>query len=200
MKPFQYAIALTGSIATGKSSAVKILKELGLFFIDADKIAHKILDEQHSQIAKMFGLQYLIGERVNRKALGQHIFSNPQDKKRLERLLHPLIYIEIERVAKEKDKLKQPYIIDIPLFFETNRYPIETTIVVYTPKEKQLKRLMSRDGFSNIEAQNRINAQISIEEKILKATYIIDNSGDLKALQQECVRVRDKILTKAGDA
>ena len=191
---FKYAVALTGGIATGKSSATILLSLFGFRFIDADKIAHAILEQQHQKLIELFGEEVIKGGKVNRKAIGVVIFSNPEKKRSLEQLLHPLIYAEIERQSKVQDKFGKPYIIDIPLFFETNRYPITKSMVVYTPIEKQLERLIKRDGFSKEEALQRINAQMSIEEKKQKATYLIDNSGNLKALQDECDRVKESIL------
>ena len=192
---FEYAIALTGSIATGKSSVVNIFSNLNFSIIDADSVTHGILDEEYQKIVEYFGEEYVENRKVNRKALGKLIFSSPKDKKKLEGLLHPLIYQKIEREATIQDRLKKPYIIDIPLFFETNRYPIERNIVVYTPREKQLSRLMKRDNFSMREANQRINAQMDIEEKREKATYLIDNSGNLDSLYAKCVEVQMKILS-----
>ena len=191
---FKYAIALTGGIATGKSSSVKILSDLGFHCIDADKIAHEMLELHQDKIAILFGSAYIKEKKVDRKALGALIFSNPIEKQRLEGLLHPLIYAEIERLSIEEDKLNMPYIIDIPLFFETKRYPIKKSIVVYTPSKKQLSRLMQRDESSQAEAKQRIDAQISIEEKRKEAMYLIDNSEDMAHLQLECIRVKEQIL------
>ena len=191
---FEYAVALTGSIATGKSSVIKILSLYGFYFIDADKVAHQILDEQYQAIAEMFGADLIVNHKVDRKALGAIVFADPEKRKELETLLHPLIYDEIERQAIEQDKLKKPYIIDIPLFFEGGRYPIERSLVVYTTKEQQLKRLMQRDGYNTEDALKRIETQIDVDEKRKKATYVIDNTGDLEQLQQECERVKEQIL------
>jgi len=191
---FEYAIALTGGIATGKSSATIILSLYGFRFIDADKIAHQILDEQYLKIAEIFGRSLVKDCKVDRKALGTIVFSDPLKRKELEALLHPLIYDEIERQAIEQERFKKPYIIDIPLFFEGGRYPIERSLVVYTTKEQQLQRLMQRDGYHQKEALKRIESQMDIEEKQKRATYIIDNSGDLKQLQYECERVKEQIL------
>ena len=192
---FDYAVALTGGIATGKSSVASIFRDNGVAIIDADRVAHKVLDSEYKQIAKLFGDEYILENRVDRKRLGGRIFSNREDKERLERLLHPLIYNEIERLSIIEDKREEPYIVDIPLFFETNRYPIKKSIVVYTPKEIQLKRLMKRDGSTKEEALLRIESQMDIEIKKEKATYIIDNSQDFDALQHECDKIRLKILS-----
>ena len=191
---FKYAIVLTGGIATGKSSVAKIFKEFGFYIIDADKIAHNILDSSYLNIRELFGTKYIENQKVNRKELGRLIFSNSLAKQKLEELLHPLIYQEIERLSIEQDSYKKPYIIDIPLFFETNRYPIDKSIVVYTPSQTQLRRLIKRDSSTIKEAQQRINSQIDIEIKRFKATYLIDNSRDLKFLQDECDRVKKLIL------
>ena len=191
---FNYAIALTGGIATGKSSIAEKFIVDGVTVIDADKVAHTMLELHQDKVAQLFGAEYVKGGVVNRKALGSLIFSNPEEKLRLEALLHPLIFQEIERQSREEDKKRKPYLIDIPLFFETKRYPIEKSIVVYTPRDKQLERLMERDGSTKDEAQLRIDSQMNIEEKKQRSTYVIDNSYDLNHLQQEYDRVKKEIL------
>ncbi len=195
---FKYAIALTGSIATGKSSTVKLLEASGFHIIDADKIAHKILDEQHQTIAEKFGETLVHEGKVDRKALGAIVFSDNTKRKELEAVLHPLIYHEIERLSIEQDKLGKPYFIDIPLFFENKRYPIKKSLVVYTTEEEQLERLMEREGYTKEEALNRIQAQIPVEEKRKLATYVIDNSGTLTQLEKECERVKEEILNDSN--
>lgn len=194
---FDYAVVLTGSIATGKSSVASIFRDFGFTVIDADRVAHQVLDQEYKEIEKLFGSQYisLNKKSVNRKELGTLIFSDQEAKERLEALLHPLIYQEIEKRSLPSEEKKEPYIIDIPLFFESNRYPIKQSIVVYTPKEIQLQRLMQRDGSTQKEALLRINSQIDIEVKRKKATYLIDNSQDLSILQDECDKIRHKILS-----
>ncbi|CAA6809778.1 MAG: Dephospho-CoA kinase (EC [uncultured Sulfurovum sp.] len=192
---FKYAVVLTGGIATGKSTVAKIFKAYGFKIIDADKIAHDMLDLQYQEIIKLFGDEYVLDTKVIRKKLGTLIFGNKQEKLRLEALLHPLIFKEIERQALFLDKGKKPYLVDIPLFFETNRYPIKESVVVYVPKVLQLERLMKRDGSSKKEAKERIDAQMDIEKKKQKASYLIDNQGNLKNLQLLCAKVKDKIIT-----
>ncbi len=195
---FKYAIALTGGIASGKSSVTTLLSLFGFRFIDADKIAHEMLDINAQNIASSFGEQFVINGKVNRKALGVEIFASKEKRSKLEQLLHPLIFEEIKRQSIIQDEFKYPYIVDIPLFFETSRYPIEKSLVVYTPKQMQLSRLMNRDKLDEIQAIQRIESQMSIEEKRVKATYLIDNSKNLKWLQSECERVKEDILRDFG--
>jgi dephospho-CoA kinase len=191
---FDYAVALTGGIATGKSSATVILSLYGFRFIDADKIAHAMLDQQYQKIAELFGADYVVNEKVDRVKLGKLVFADTHKRKMLEALLHPLIYDEIVRLSEEQEKFKKPYIVDIPLFFENRRYPIKRSVVCYAPKSTQIERLMKRDGFTEEEALRRVESQMDIEEKRKLATYVIDNSKDLKQLQNECQRVKDEII------
>lgn len=191
---FKSAIALTGGIATGKSTACSLLKLHGFLTIDADKIAHKLLDIHSSTIASMFGKQYVQDGRVLRKELGKIIFANEEEKLKLEAFIHPLIAIEIEKEAEVFEKAGKPYFIDIPLFFEKMNYPISKCLVIYTPKDLQVQRLMSRDAISKEEAELKISNQMDIEEKKNRADFIIDNSSNLKSLQKEVERIIKEVL------
>ena len=190
---FTYAVALTGGIATGKSTAAKIFATLGFEMIDADKVGHEVLDAQSLKIAEMFGADIVSNGKVDRKALGAIVFASKTKRESLEALLHPLIYNEIEKRASILDAKKKVYLVDIPLFFEGSRYPIEKVLLVYTPQDLQLKRLMQRDASTEAEAKQRIESQLSIEEKVKKARYVIDNSATLTDLEKECKRVAQEI-------
>lgn len=193
---FEYAIALTGGIATGKSTVASLLTLNGLRIIDADTISHQILDESAQWVIDTFGSEYVTGSKVNRAKLGTLIFSNPEEKKKLEEYLHPKIKKEIELQSEKQDSFKFPYLIDIPLFFEKNSYDIKESVVVYTPADIQLERFMKRNGYSEEESLRRINSQMDIEQKKQKATWVIDNSQDLKHLQRECEAFVEKIKLK----
>lgn len=183
---FEYAIVLTGGIATGKSTVASLLGLNGLRIIDADTIAHRLLDENITWVRERFGEEFVKNSKVDRPALGKVIFADPEAKKELETFLHPKIRAAIEEESEKQDRLKYPYLIDIPLFFETSSYPIERSVVVYTPKTLQLERFMKRNGFSEEESLLRIESQMDIEEKKKRATWVIDNSSNLKHLQKEC--------------
>ncbi|MEA2049601.1 MAG: dephospho-CoA kinase [Campylobacterota bacterium] len=191
---FKYAIALTGGIATGKSTVASLFMLHGFLTIDADKIAHKLLDENYETIERLFGSKYIENKKVIRKELGNLIFNNFEEKKRLEEFIHPLIKEAIIKEAKVFEDQKKPYLIDIPLFFENKNYNIKKSIVVYTPKNIQIQRLINRDNSTKDEALSRINNQMDIEDKKILANYIIDNSQDLKHLQKEVERVKKELL------
>lgn len=183
---FKYAIALSGGIATGKSTVCSLLKLNGLRIIDADDISHQILDNSQTWVAENFGDEFVENGKVLRAKLGELIFKDPTKKRLLEEYLHPKIKEEILKQSIKQDSLGFAYIIDIPLFFETNNYDIKYSVVIYAPKELQLERLMKRNGYSKEEALRRINSQMDIEEKKARSTWVIDNSKDLAHLQKEC--------------
>ena len=196
---FECAIVLTGSIATGKSTVAAYFKRSGFVVIDADKIAHMILDKEHQHIETLFGKGLSQNQKVDRKALGSIVFNDKVKRQKLENFLHPLIFDEIKRLSSKEDILKKPYFVDIPLFFEKKRYPIARSLVVYTPKVLQLKRLMQREEYTEEEALLRINSQIDIEEKRNLASYLIDNSFDLSYLDDACKKVKNKIIKDFND-
>ena len=191
---FKNAIALTGGIATGKSTVASLFMLHGFLTIDADKIAHKILDNNTNTIANLFGKEYIKDEKVNRPKLGDLIFNNIEEKRKLEQFIHPLIKLQIIKEARVFEEQNKPYLIDIPLFFENKNYDIEKSIVVYTSKEIQLQRLTKRDNSTRQEAQSRISNQMDIEDKKKLSTFIIDNTLNLKNLQNEVERVKKLLI------
>ena len=193
---FKYAIALTGGIATGKSTVASLMALNGMRVIDADTISHEILDASSSWVKETFGDEYINGSKVNRTKLGSLVFSDESAKKVLEEFLHPKIRDEIEKRSEKQDSFKFPYLIDIPLFFENGAYNIEDSVVVYTPKDVQLERFMKRNKYSEEESLKRIASQMPIDKKRDRATWVIDNSKNLKHLQQEVEDFVDIIKTK----
>ncbi|MGK0255948.1 MAG: dephospho-CoA kinase [Arcobacteraceae bacterium] len=194
-KAFKYAVVLTGGIATGKSTVASLFMLHGFLTIDADKIAHKLLDIHDEKIAELFGNEYVENGKVLRKKLGILIFNNIEEKTKLENFIHPLIKEDIINEAKIFESQQKPYLIDIPLFFERQHYDIEKSVVVYVPKEIQVERLTKRDKSTKEEALVRINNQMDIEEKKSLATYVIDNTKDLKHLQNEVERIKKLLIS-----
>lgn len=182
---YEHAIVLTGGIATGKSTVSGILKTHGFEVIDADSIAKEILPLHVNEVEKIFGSRVVRDGVIDRKALGAIIFSDKQEREKLNAFLHPLIREEIYQRSQILEEKKKPYIIDIPLYFESEGYQCKVVVVVYAPIEVQRKRLMIRENFTKEEAQKRIDAQISIEEKRVMADFLINNSFDRKFLDEE---------------
>lgn len=177
---------ITGSIGTGKSTVCKRLSKMGVKVIDADLIAHKVLDENALQICEMFGKECLFDGKVDRKILGKIVFNDPKKRQILEEFIHPIIHKDLlNEWQKSKDK-NEDAILDIPLYFESkNRYEGFFIVVVYALKEQQIKRLKERNNLSMQEIQKRLDAQLPIEKKCKMADWVVDNSKDLKSLEEE---------------
>ena len=188
MQKFPNAYVITGSIASGKSTVVNLLKERGFSVIDADVIAHEQLEICKGEIVREFGEQILDeAGKIDRKKLGAIVFREPKKLKNLEQILHPKIKAEIFFKASQLERLGQVYFVDIPLFFEKKeRYAeFKNVAVIYTPKELLLSRLMSRNGLSLNEAKARVELQMDIEQKKKMAKFVIDNSNDRENLELE---------------
>lgn len=180
---FKYSCILTGGIATGKSTVCSILKKHGISIIDADTIAKEQLENSKKELKELFGESIFVGLVIDRKKLADIIFNSKEEREKLNKLIHPRVRIEMKRLAMEKEKLNIPYIVDIPLLFESGEYESDLNVVVYTSRKLQLKRLIQREGLSNEKAKKRVAAQIDIEKKRKKADWVIDNSSDLEHLR-----------------
>jgi dephospho-CoA kinase len=196
---FEYAIALTGGIATGKSTVASFLTMYGFKKIDADAISHTILDRFSLEVADIFGTEFLINDKIDRKKLGKLIFEDITKRKILEEFLHPKIKEEITNQSNKLDLLKNPYLIDIPLFFEKKSYDIKRALLIYVDNKIQLQRLIKRENYTKDEAILRIGSQMNINKKLdlikqMKYGFVIDNSKDLEHLQKECEEFKNNIL------
>ena len=188
MQKFPNAYVITGSIASGKSTAINLLKKRGFSVIDADMIAHEQLEICKCEIVEFFGEQILDETgKIDRKKLGAIVFNDPKKLKILEQILHPKIKEEILFRATKLECLEQVYFVDIPLFFEKeDRYAeFKNVAVIYAPQELLLSRLMNRNGLNLEDAKVRVELQMDIEQKRKKANFIIDNSGDKENLEKE---------------
>ncbi|XP_072996099.1 dephospho-CoA kinase [Typha latifolia] len=178
-------VGLTGGIASGKSTVSNLFRSNGLPIVDADLVARDVVRKGSGgwkKVVKAFGDDILLenGE-IDRAHLGQIVFSDPEKRQLLNRLLAPYISSGIFwEILKLWIKGSKVIILDIPLLFEAkmDRWTAPI-IVVWVDPETQLQRLMARDGISEEQATNRINAQTSLDWKRSKADIVIDNSGTM---------------------
>ncbi|MFA9558708.1 dephospho-CoA kinase [Evansella sp. AB-rgal1] len=191
-------IGLTGGIASGKSTVSRLLLQRGYPIVDADVIAREVVlpgQDTYHAIIKEFGSSILHEDQtINRKKLGSIIFGNEIKRQKLNEIIHPAIRQAMKTKASEFEKKGHAIVImDIPLLLESKlTYMVEKILLVYVRKELQLVRLMDRDNFSKEEALQRIESQMSIEEKRKYADYIIDNQGSI----EETERQLDEITVK----
>lgn len=186
-------IGLTGSIGAGKSTVSEILREMGAAVIDADAISRDITMNDEvllKEIRSTFGDKVFCGDgKLDRTKLASLVFSNKDEREKLEGLLHPRI---ISRMLEaERDNANEEFVIfDVPLLFETGLSgKMDAIWVVDASEEIRIGRLAERSGMSREDAENRIKAQYSDEEKRRRADIIIENNGSRIELKRrvECL-------------
>ncbi len=182
-------IGLTGGIATGKSTVKKLILSRGVSVIDADEISHKITAINaigYKSVVSHFGNIVLNSDMsLNRKKLGEIVFNNVDQRLQLEKILHPLIQLEVSKLKQSfEQKMEKVTFYDIPLLFEASKQAeFDAVVVVWCDANIQKKRLMLRNGLTESEALYRIQAQWPLTEKVKLASYCLDNSTDEEALQ-----------------
>ncbi|MFW6035863.1 MAG: dephospho-CoA kinase [Halothermotrichaceae bacterium] len=185
-------IGLTGGIASGKTTVSNLLKKLGAVIIDADKIAHQVLETKtaREKVISYFGSAIIDNNQINRKKLGKIVFNNSEEKKKLEEITHPMIIDIIKMKIKQYSKKNDIIVVDAPLLLETNLDKIVDSVwVVYVNKKTQLKRLMNRDNINLYKAKKRINSQMPLAKKRKLADIVIDNNGSKKELEQKVKKI-----------
>ena len=197
-------VGLTGGISSGKSTVSSYLKQLKIPVIDADEVARKVVEPNSQgakEIKKAFGSDVFEEDgSLNRQKLGELVFSNVENRQKLDELLQPLIKIMIlEEIKEYRQKGEKMIVLDLPLLFEKQYEELcEEIIVVYIPREVQLERLMRRNQYTKQEALSRIDSQLSIEEKRKRATVLFDNQGTIQQLyhqvEQWLVETKNDIL------
>ncbi|MEI6805271.1 MAG: dephospho-CoA kinase [Myxococcaceae bacterium] len=191
-------IGLTGGIASGKSSVAAWFSKQGVPVLDADQMAREVLKPE--SVRDLFGPEFLEQGQINRKKLGELVFSDPMKRAELEALTHPLIAKKLqEELTKLEKRGCESAIYEAALIFEKNiQSSFDATILVMASESVQLDRLLKRDNMTRNEALVRIRAQMPPAEKIKLATYVIDNSGDLESLKEQIILARVAVNRAIG--
>lgn len=184
-------VGLTGGIACGKTVVRRRLEERGIPTLDADAVVHRLLGsgtEVTRQIAERFGESVIAPDgSVDRKALGAIVFADEEARKKLNAIVHPGVFREIERFFDERERASDPVaVVDAALMIETGSYRrYDRLVVVHCRPELQLERLMAREGLSREDAERRIRSQMPMEQKLAFADFLVDTSGSTeKTLEQ----------------
>ena len=185
-------IGITGGVATGKTTVARILSSLlGAETIDADEIVHELLipgEKVWKKVVQYFGEDILEpNSHVNRKKLGQYIFSDTSKRKKLESIIHPAVKKIIKDKLKQLRKSNKKWIVmDIPLLFEAEmEHMIDKIIVVVRNENAQLETLQKEKSLSLREARERIESQLPLSEKVKRAHFVVDNNGTLQDTEKQ---------------
>jgi len=182
-------IGLTGSIGSGKSTVSQFLAELGAVIIDADKIGHEAYKpdtEAWREVVAAFGRQILTpGGDIDRKKLGEIVFSNAEALARLNQIMHPRMYDMVKAQLEEYQRQEADVVVlEAPLLIEAGWASLVDEVWVTVASESTvLRRLKEQFGLSRQEALARIRSQLSSEERVKHADVVIDNDGNLDELR-----------------
>ncbi len=183
-----FRVALTGGIASGKSMVAAELAARGAIIIDADVLAREVVEPGSPALAAIidhFGEQVVTEGRLDRPRLAQLVFADPLARRDLERIVHPVVRIR----AAELERAAGPAAIVvhvIPLLVETGQQgDFDLVVTVDVDHETQIQRLMARNGFTRTEAESRVAAQATREDRKIAADVVVDNTGSVTQLREQ---------------
>lgn len=192
-----FLVALTGNYGMGKSTVLSMFRKLGAAAVDTDEIVKSLLTEKKVlvKIRKLMGDKvFYKNGKLNKKKLAEQIFKDASLRHSLEDILHPLVFKRIKTFTDKINKTEKILIIAAPLVYERGYEDrFDRTIVVYTGEEVALTRL-KKNGITKKDALLRLKAQLPIEEKIMRADFLINNDGSLEETVTRVKKIYKKLL------
>ena len=192
-------VGLTGSVASGKSTVAGWIRETGITVHDADATVHSLLAANGQAVADIiatFGPGIGVSDGgINRKKLGEHVFANPVDRKKLESILHPLVRQYRDQFLQDQQRLgTQIVVLDVPLLYETGGNELcDYVIVVYASKETIRHRALSRPGMTAEKLSGILATQMPASEKCQRADFVLDTDLDPNITRQHLFTWLDQI-------
>jgi dephospho-CoA kinase len=192
---------LTGGIGSGKSTVARMFREEGFAVLDADLLAREVIapgTPAYGEIVRKYGKKILLPDgRIDRKALGETVFSDPAKRADLEAITHPAIAYAIrEGLDRLRSEGFTAAIVEAALIHEAGRRGFfEGVIAVRCDPDSQLRRITERDGLSADQARRRIRSQMDAEEKARASDYVVDNSGSLEETRAQVRRLAARLLS-----
>lgn len=194
-------IGLTGGVASGKSTVASLLVAAGAVLIDADALAREVVAKGTpglDAVVEEFGTGLLTADgELDRPRMGELVFNDAEARKRLEAIVHPLVF---QRIVELEESAPQGALVvhDIPLLAESGRADtFDAVVVVDTPRDLQVARMLRDRGWTRADAESRIAAQATREERLAIATHVIDNSGSLEQLEERVAEVVAELQARA---
>jgi dephospho-CoA kinase len=198
------AVGLTGGIGSGKSAVADLLVERGAVLIDADQVARDVVTPggpAYQPLIDRFGTGIVAADgTIDRPALAAVAFADEESRLALNAITHPAIGIEMLAQRDAHEGTDDIVVLAIPLLAAVHRETVrlDEVVVVDCPTDVALERLLTQRGFDRSDAEARIRAQISREERCREADYVLDNSGDRNALETEVAKLWDWLQAEAA--
>jgi dephospho-CoA kinase len=192
-------IAITGGAGSGKSTVARMFKELGAPVLDADQAARDAVavgTPAWQELHRRFGEDFFNENgTLNRSKLAQRVFADPKARRDLNALLHPLVAQELQgQMADLEGRGVDLVLVEVPLLFETGRERgFDRVIVVTVPRDCQIRRLRARDHRGEAEIRGILQAQWPLAEKVARADYVVDNSGELSFTRKQVKGIWEKL-------
>jgi dephospho-CoA kinase len=197
-------VGLTGGIASGKSTVSEAFARLGAKVLDADKVAREVVlpgQPAWLKLQQAFGPEFFFPDgELNRSKLRRLVFADPEERSKLNAIVHPEVMKEINRIFEQLTTSAQDavVVVDVPLLLEVGvAHRFDRVIVVYVTKSVQIKRLRQRDGLSLEGARRALSTQMVLDKKVEQADYVIDNSGTRAETQAQVENVWQSLLLLA---
>ncbi len=194
-------VAITGGVASGKSSACQFFRELGAYVVSADALVHELLSLETSlgqQVLKIFGPQILQDGKIDRRILASEVFVHPSRLDLLEKLLHPEVLQKIDELYKlaRQTGTYTLFIVEIPLLYEIQNQDAYDAVIAVLADESLAKKRFCEAGHTESEYIQRMSRQWQPKEKAKKADYILMNNGSLAKLREEVVKLNSILKEK----
>jgi dephospho-CoA kinase len=199
-----FIIGLTGGIASGKSTVLRILEAEGVPVICLDELARAVVRRGApalDDIRKTFGEEFIGRDgELDRDLMARVIFRDPEKRRVLESIIHPRILQEVASIVRSLAENGHRMVVeDVPLLYEIGfEQWCDVVVVVYVPQDVQETRLIDRDRMARDHARARIQAQMPIEDKKKRADYVIDNSGDPESTRRQVLEILERIRARAN--
>lgn len=198
------SVGLTGSVASGKSSVARIWREAGVPVVSADDLSRQAVAPESRGLARIreaFGDEVLTPEgALDRDAMRERVFRHPDERRRLERILHPRIRELRNRWLAERGEEGHPLVaVEIPLLFETGTEDdFDVVVVVHASRDERLRRLVAERGLEEDEARRIMEAQIDPDEKRRRADEVLLNDGDRDELREGALALLERLRRAAA--
>ncbi len=190
-------VAITGNIGTGKSTVCSYFKKFGAYVVNSDKLSHKIISSAKvkEKIIRYFGSSVLEKGKISRKRIAKIVFNDKKKLKKLESIVHPLVFKEIEKLySKAKQKNYKFFVVEIPLLFETKKEKLFDYVITVSAREENCRKRVK--GLLKKDFEKRLQRQMPLNKKAAKSDFVINNDSNFASLKRQTSKIASILKNK----